>query len=138
MKASVIICTFNRARLLVDTLQAIINQHPPDGGYEIVVVDNNSSDETRLVAEQAAARVPVCVRYVFEADQGLSLARNAGIRAAKGEIVAFVDDDVDAGPHWLRTILVPFSDQRVACVGGPIRPIWLDVRPPWLTKDWEG
>lgn len=136
--ASVVVCTFNRANLLRATIEALRTQAPVSGGYEVIVVDNNSSDDTRTVAEQLAGESAIPIRYLFEPNQGLSFARNAGVRIASGEIVAFVDDDVHAERGWLRALVAPFRDGRVACAGGPIRPIWPFLRPAWLTKDWEG
>ncbi len=138
MKPSVIVCTFNRADLLRETLLALRNQEPCPDGYEIVVVDNNSTDATRAVTEQLAAEPGVPIRYVFEGVQGLSFARNAGIRASTGDVIAFVDDDVDVVRGWVHAISSPLSDAGVACTGGPIRPMWPLERPTWLTKDWEG
>lgn len=136
--ASVVVCTFNREALLADTLQALIRQRAPDGGFEILVVDNNSTDETRAVTERVAAHAPVPVRYLFEPQQGLSFARNAGIGAATGSVIAFIDDDVDVGPEWLSALVEPFADSSVGCTGGPIRPKWPLDRPAWITSDWEG
>ncbi|MBJ6801032.1 glycoside hydrolase family 99-like domain-containing protein [Geomonas propionica] len=136
MKASVIICTYNRVELLRDSIAAIQKQQFPAADFEIVVVDNNSSDDTRAVTEQAAASSEVAIKYIFEARQGLSFARNAGIENAAGEIVAFVDDDIDAEPGWLAAIVDAFADADVACAGGPIRPVWPSERPAWLSDDW--
>lgn len=138
MTASVVVCTFNRAGLLSETLKALKAQQAPPAGYEILVVDNNSSDDTRVVTEQLAAEAGAPIRYIFEKAQGLSFARNTGIREATGEAVAFVDDDVDLGADWLNALLAPLADSSVACTGGPVRPIWPAERPSWLTKDWEG
>jgi GT2 family glycosyltransferase len=138
MTASVVVCTFNRAPLLLETLHALLVQRAPEGGFEILVVDNNSADATRSATERLAAESPVPVRYVFEPRQGLSFARNTGIHASRGAIVAFVDDDVDMEPEWLRALLAPFTDPTVACTGGPIRPKWPIDRPAWVSDDWLG
>jgi glycosyltransferase involved in cell wall biosynthesis/ubiquinone/menaquinone biosynthesis C-methylase UbiE len=137
-KASVIICTYNRSDLLRESLHAVTRQDFPPDRYEIIVVDNNSTDDTRAVTESVAASSPVPIRYVFEKNQGLSFARNAGIRSAEGEVVAFVDDDIDAGCGWLQAIVAAFEDPGIACAGGPIRPIWPFERPDWLTDKWVG
>ncbi|MBJ6751579.1 glycosyltransferase [Geomonas anaerohicana] len=137
-KVSVVICTHNRAELLRDSIAAVCNQDFPRSEYEVLVVDNNSTDDTRQTTETLQATSPVPIRYIFEARQGLSFARNTGIRNAKGEIVAFVDDDIDAEQGWLRAICEAFDDKTVACAGGPIRPVWPGERPQWLTRDWEG
>lgn len=136
MKISVVICTYNRAQMLVESIRAIINQNFPSNGFEIIIVDNNSSDNTKQIVEKFLPRSKVSIRYLFEGKQGLSFARNTGINAASGEIVAFVDDDIDAGNDWLTAVVEAFSSSHVACVGGPIRPIWLVEKPKWLTEQW--
>ena len=99
---SVVLCTWNRAALLEGALNALVSQtDPPD--HEIVVVDNDSTDESRLVIERYAAAHPQ-VRYVFEGIAGLSHARNTGVAHTTGRVVAFTDDDVRVPPDWLRSI----------------------------------
>jgi hypothetical protein len=93
MKYSVVIATYNRARDLRDTLQSLAGLDA-DGPWEVIVVDNNSPDDTRQVVASMAAGFPVELRYVFEREQGRSPALNAGIRAARGRIIATTDDDV--------------------------------------------
>src|SRR5207302_9381358 len=89
---SVVVPTFNRARNISTILESLLAQDT-DLPYEIIVVDNNSSDETGAVTRVHEARGDGKLRYIFQREQGLSLARNAGIAAAKGEVIAFVDDD---------------------------------------------
>ena len=102
---SVIICTYNRAVLLDRALMAFRDQKNPPS-TEIIVVDNNSNDDTaervRRCTEVLRPVVPVI--YVFEPKQGLSRARNAGIAAARGDILAFLDDDAIPSPNWLAAI----------------------------------
>ncbi len=93
MKYSVVIATHNRAADLRDTLASLAALQP-DGPWEVIVVDNNSPDHTRQVVEAAAPTFPVALRYLFEARQGRSPALNAGISAARGQIIATTDDDV--------------------------------------------
>jgi glycosyltransferase involved in cell wall biosynthesis/coenzyme F420-reducing hydrogenase beta subunit/polysaccharide pyruvyl transferase WcaK-like protein/lipopolysaccharide biosynthesis regulator YciM len=137
LQASVIICTYNRSALLAESLKSLIQQSFPSDRFEILVVDNNSTDNTREVTESFASNSPVSVRYIFEKEQGLSIARNTGIRNAKGEIIAFVDDDIHADENWLSAIVGAYEDPSVGCAGGPIRPIWLGQKPSWLDKMWE-
>jgi lipopolysaccharide biosynthesis protein/glycosyltransferase involved in cell wall biosynthesis len=137
MKVSVIICTYNRVALLKDSILAMQKQKFPLARFEIIVIDNNSTDDTRAATESLAISSPVSIRYIFEGNQGLSFARNAGIRAAKGDIVAFVDDDIDAESGWLGAIVAAFEKSDVMCAGGPIRPIWPGEKPSWLSPDWE-
>ena len=100
MKYSVVIATYNRAADLRQTLASLAGLRP-DGPWEVIVVDNNSPDDTRAVVEQAAATFPVELRYLFEREQGRSPALNTGIRAARGDIIATTDDDVRVPADWL-------------------------------------
>ena len=100
MKFSIVVATYNRAADLRETLTSLATLSP-NGDWEVIVVDNNSTDNTRTIIETAAAQFPVNLRYVFEARQGRSPALNAGIRAARGRIIATTDDDVRVAPDWL-------------------------------------
>ena len=94
---SVVICTYNRADLLPAAIDDVLAQdHPETPPFELLVVDNHSSDATLAVVEAAAAR-DARVRYLFEPRQGLSHARNAAIAAARAAVIAFTDDDVRVG-----------------------------------------
>jgi len=75
--------------------------------------------------------------YVYEGRQGLSFARNTGIQRAKGEIIVFTDDDVEAEAGWLDAIVAAFDNDDIVCVGGPIRPIWPLAKQEWLTENWQ-
>lgn len=130
LSASVLICTFNRADLLRETLESmrpIVSARP----WSIVVVDNNSSDGTRAVVDDVAATLPVPVDYVFEPRQGKSYALNTGLERCNSDIVVFTDDDVRVGPEWLLSgarALAGGADY----VGGPVIPIWAAPPPAWL------
>lgn len=121
MKLSVLICTRNRAKSLVATLERFFAQ-TFTGDYELVIVDNASTDETRQVAESFIVRFPDRVRYLFEGKPGLSRARNAAIRAATGEIIVFTDDDVLVAENWLAEIEREFAeDPNLFQLGGRVR-----------------
>jgi glycosyltransferase involved in cell wall biosynthesis len=106
---------------------------PPDVGYEVLVVDNNSSDDTAAVARKFTEQPSSIFRYVFEPAQGLSFARNRGTKEARGEIVAFIDDDAIADPDWLAQLLTTYErEPRAACVGGKV----VLQFPPGLLPDW--
>ena len=92
MRISVCIGTYNRADLLIKTLESVRASTYPHDNMEVIVIDNNSTDATKHVAESAAPWFPH-FKYLFEKRQGLSYARNAGIRASAGEIICFLDDD---------------------------------------------
>ena len=99
MRITVILCTLNRCQSLAETLESIAISTLPDSvDWEILVVDNNSTDHTREVVEEFGRRYPDRFRYIFEPRPGKSYALNAGIREAQGEILAFTDDDVTVEP----------------------------------------
>ena len=133
---SVVVTTFNRCAILPAAIESLLAQNTPELKYELIVVDNNSTDHTRQVVESFIARGHGNVRYVFEPKQGPSHGRNAGIANAKGEIIAFTDDDVRPEKDWLRNIKQAFdSYTEVECVGGKILPRWSSEPPRWLTVD---
>jgi glycosyltransferase involved in cell wall biosynthesis len=103
--------------------------------YEIIVVDNNSGDETVEIVNEVAKRGATSIEYILETRQGLSYARNTGVGHAKGEIVAFLDDDAEADRHWLSSLLEVYESLPDAwAAGGPVRPIWDARRPEWLDE----
>ena len=130
MKFSVIIPTYNRADELPRTLESLSGLVVADP-WEVIVVDNNSSDNTREVVEGITS-YPVPLRYVFEREQGRSAALNAGIRAASGDILAVTDDDVRIDPHWLTNAERALRELKCEYVGGKALPIWGGERPRWL------
>lgn len=134
MKISVIVCTYNQAERLRKMLGSLREAEIPDNlSYEIILVDNNSDDHTRFVLEEDAQYYKSKIRYVFEEKRGLSNARNRGIKEARGEIIAFTDDDVIADKYWIQNTEKAFKEHKdAACVGGKILPIWEVSRPKWL------
>jgi glycosyltransferase involved in cell wall biosynthesis len=137
---SVVLSTFNRAHLLESAIKRLQDQAPSTPSYEIIVVDNNSSDRTQAVVQDVAAHSARPLRYVFEPRQGLSHARNAGIAAASAPIVAFTDDDVLVAKEWVLVIKERFDAfPDVECLGGRTVPVWPVPPPPWLTSlHWVG
>lgn len=133
---SVVVCTYNRAASLKSTLEGFSGLTlPSDFDWELIVVDNNSKDKTREVIQEFAKTAGSSVRYVFESRQGKSAAMNAGVAAAKGEIVAFTDDDVLLHPEWLLNLKRAFDEFDCAGVGGRIVPVWRDPKPEWLEME---
>ncbi len=122
IKISVVICTCNRAESLKRTLNSIMAMSvPKDLPWELIVVDNNSSDNTKEIFEEYKIKSGSNVVYVFEEKRGLANARNSGIQKAKGEIIAFTDDDVIVDKNWLYYILKEFeSDASLSLVGGRV------------------
>jgi glycosyltransferase involved in cell wall biosynthesis len=102
--------------------------------WEAIVVDNNSSDETRAVVERHMPGFPVVLRYLFESTQGRSSALNAGIAAARGSVLVFTDDDVRVVDGWVDAACGPLTGAHatVGYTGGPVRPIWGASPPRWL------
>jgi glycosyltransferase involved in cell wall biosynthesis len=131
MKYSIVIATYKRAADLGETLASLAALQP-DGPWEVIVVDNNSPDDTRGVVERAARTFPVELRYLVEREQGRSPALNAGIRAARGEIVATTDDDVRVPADWLNRAAEGLERLQCDYVGGRVLPIWGGPRPVWL------
>jgi glucosyl-dolichyl phosphate glucuronosyltransferase len=129
---SVLICTYNRAELLEQTLEALSHAITPDRcAVEIVVVDNNSTDDTAAVVRRAAASAPWPVRYAREQQQGKSFALNAGLSVAEGDVIALTDDDVLPSVDWLKRILSNFrSADDVVFVFGKVLPRWAVSPPP--------
>lgn len=132
---SVVICTYNRSSLLVRALESLEFQEPADLAYEVLVVDNNSTDDTRIVAQRFVAKNYHRFRYLFEPKQGLSYARNAGIAEARAENIAFTDDDVRVNSDWVSRIKAGFAAEPDAdFLGGKVLPDWGSTPPAWLTR----
>jgi len=136
LNVTVVICTYNRSKILATTLSSVAaSQLPAQIRWEVLVVDNNSSDGTRKVVEEFCNCHPGRFRYVFEAIQGLSHARNSGIRHARGEIIAFTDDDVIVEPTWLWNLTCSLASDRWVGAGGRILPTDNFSPPRWLVLD---
>ncbi len=139
MDLSVIICTFNRSYNLRRCFEGLARQRDADQmAWEVVLVDNNSKDETARVAARLAGTLPIPMRYVFEGEQGLSAARNRGVRESLGRYLLFIDDDILVTPRWLRSAWDAFQASKADAVGGRIH---LDpsVRlPEWIDEEMQG
>ena len=136
MDFSVIVCTYNRARNLPRCLGALARQQGAESiRWEVLVVDNNSTDDTRDVVQRLAEELPIDVRYTHEPQQGLNYARNTGIRESRGTFFSYVDDDIEVSPGWLAALHANFRANDADAVGGRIH---LDpsVRlPRWIQDD---
>jgi len=138
-RVSIVICTYNRAAQLQDGLQAIESQDTRGiPAIEVVIVDNNSADETRAVVEAYSRRSRFAVKYVPEPRQGIGYARNAGINAASGDVILYIDDDAQADPDWARAMVRCFMETDADIVGGSIIPVWVVARPSWLSDEHLG
>lgn len=135
MDASIIICTYNRSESLKRTLSSIASMnHPVDRSWEVIVIDNNSSDGTKSVVDEFSRRCEQDVIYLYERTQGKSFALNRGVEAARGEILVFTDDDVLVHADWLKNILRNFKETDASCLGGKILLEWDVSRPEWLGR----
>jgi glucosyl-dolichyl phosphate glucuronosyltransferase len=136
MKITVILCTFNRCQSLSKALESVAAQILPNSSeWEVLVVDNNSSDQTRELAVDYSHRYPGRFRYLFEPQQGKSHALNRGVHESNGEVLAFMDDDVTVEPTWLSNITAPLQRGTWAGVGGRIVPPLDFSPPPWLALE---
>lgn len=129
---SVIIPTHSRCEYLRNTVISLQRQNFSKDDYEIIVVDNNSRDETSEVVKECNKNGKKKIIYVKEPDIGLHNARHTGAKAAKGEILAYVDDDVICDKNWLSELIKPYGDPQVGCVGGKILPKWKAKSPEWI------
>lgn len=132
---SIAICTYNNAKKLAVALESLRGLVCPDAlAYEILVIDNNSHDETREVVARYRDVWGPRVRYIFEGVQGLSHARNRALQEAHGEIVSYLDDDVKVDPRWLSAVVSAFEAHSAAIVGGRSYLIYPSRRPSWLPE----
>jgi glycosyltransferase involved in cell wall biosynthesis len=136
---SAIIPTHNRVDHLLKAIESVSDQSLDKKLYEIIVVDNASSDETKkMVLERSNARISN-LRYLYESQIGLTAARNSGWQNASGKYIVYMDDDAIASFHWLEKIVWVFEnvEPMPGVVGGKIEPIWETEKPKWLTTQLE-
>lgn len=131
---SVVICTYNREKFLRDSLDSIAQQTAAKAVFELIIVNNNSTDQTDEISRSFVAEHPnLQVRYVIEKQQGLSFARNRGIVEAKGRYITFIDDDAIAAPNFIEQILDFFHHHPEAiAVGGKVLAKFETEPPSWL------
>lgn len=133
MTITVILCTYNRCRSLAKALGSVaVSTLPTVVDWDVLVVDNNSSDQTREVVEDYCRQYPGRFHYLFEPQQGKSYALNSAIQAARGDILAFMDDDVTVEPLWLQNLTAALSDGQWVGAGGRILPEQTFSPPRWL------
>lgn len=133
---SVIIPTRDRADLLRKALHSLLPQTMARERFEVLVVDNGSSDHTREIVSGMGKQL-ANLHYLFTATPGLHAARHCGMKKAQGDVLAFVDDDVEAQPTWLEGIADGFSRSAVAMVGGKCLPKFACAPPRWLRQRWS-
>lgn len=133
MKASIIIPTFKRVEFLHDALSSIIAQDFPKTDYDILVVDNAPYPTPELEALCKSESLPI-LRYIHEPRNGLHNARHAGAKAATGDILIYIDDDVLCQSGWLSAMVAPYIDPLVAAVAGRVT-LRYEIKPDdWLTQ----
>jgi glycosyltransferase involved in cell wall biosynthesis len=134
VRVTVAVITYNRSRYLREALGGIVRQGYPPERWELLVVDNNSSDDTREVVASFALSIPA-PRHIVEMRQGLDHGRNRAIAEARGDIIVLADDDILVGPDWLEQMVAPFSGEsshKIGVVGGEVVPVFPDGMPAWL------
>jgi glucosyl-dolichyl phosphate glucuronosyltransferase len=136
VRISAVICTHNRLGYARAALSSLLGQSLAPSVFEILVVDNASTDGTFDALSAEFGQAPN-LRLLREPRLGLSHARNTGWREAKGEFVAYLDDDAQAAPGWLEAVLAAFALRQPApgCVAGRILPHWEAPRPAWLSDE---
>jgi glucosyl-dolichyl phosphate glucuronosyltransferase len=133
VRYSIIVPTYNRADELRETLASLAAITTTDG-WEVVIVDNNCTDDTPVVVRDAAVRFPVPLKYVFEQVPGRCAALNAGIAQARGELLVTIDDDVRVEPDYLDRVGRSFAALQCDYIGGRVLPLWRGQRPSWLPE----
>lgn len=133
---SVIIPTRNRANYLSVVLESILKQDLPINTFEVIVVDNGSTDNTKQVCESFSSALSN-LKYVFVPQPGLHIGRHAGFEAAKSDLLVYADDDIRASSSWLSSIFESFNDPHVHLVGGRYLPDYEVDPPEWLKAFWR-
>jgi glycosyltransferase involved in cell wall biosynthesis len=128
-KLSIIICTYNRCFLLKETIDSILQHIDPAHNFELLIVDNNSNDETQLICSEYLNNKSF--RYILEGNQGLSNARNRGIKESDGEHLVFLDDDIVVNEFYFPILIKTFKTADI--VGGKVLPYKVEI-PEWLPK----
>ena len=136
MKITVIVCTYNRSRTLANTLEGVAASRVDDSvQWEVLVVDNNSTDRTREVVEDLCRRYPARFRYLLEPQGGKSYALNTAVRESRGDVLAFMDDDVTVEPTWIENLTGALVGGKWAGVGGRTLLAEAFSPPDWMTMD---
>lgn len=132
---SVIVCTYNRDKYIYNVLKSIAVNDFPHSEYEIVLVNNNSMDNTEAECKRFQLDYPaIDFNYYVETNQGLSYARNLGIQKAKGDIVIYVDDDATVNKVYIQTYFDFFiNNPNIDAAGGPILPVYETAEPKWMS-----
>ncbi|MGQ1787114.1 glycosyltransferase family 2 protein [Saccharicrinis sp. GN24d3] len=131
---TIIVCTYNRAEILKECLEALFNQTAPQSTYEVLVVDNNSPDHTKQVV-QSFQQTHANLRYYLEEKQGLSHARNAGYLNTNAEWIGYMDDDGKAHTDYIEKTLEVINNHDFDCFGGRYHAWYRTPKPKWINKE---
>jgi len=138
IQISAIVCTYNRADMLEKAMESLARQTLDPAFYEIIIVDNASTDATsRIVSNFKNSHKRLNIDFIGEARMGLGYARNTGFRQARGEYVAFMDDDARADKIWLVHALEVMAQIKPAVLGGPVYPFYNSSKPVWFKDEYE-
>jgi len=136
MFLSVIIPTRNRARYLSGALESLTRQTNTRDNFEVIVVDNGSTDNTQEICASFTDRIPQ-LRYFYEETAGLHTGRHRGMKTANSDILVYGDDDIEATPTWLEGVAEAFGEKGIVLVGGKVLPKFESEPPVWITRTWE-
>jgi len=135
MRFSVIVCTYNREKYVGESLRAICRQTFATSYFELLLIDNNSPDNTQSVFDDVSREFPdVHMRYILETDQGISYARNRGIKESRGEYIVFIDDDETIDDFYLTKLddyLNKYPEARLGATA--VLPVYETQVPKWMS-----
>ncbi len=134
LKLNIVIATCNRASLLKDCLESICRQESGDFTFDVIIADNNSTDDTKKIAEIYKTKLSGRLQYLFQPVQGKVNALNQAVQHAQGDILIFTDDDVTTDSRWLINIVECFKKYDCDGVGGRILPSYPPETPEWVKK----
>jgi len=135
VELSVIIPTRNRVKLLKKTISSLLDQTMNKENYEILVIDNGSSDNTKNMVESFMDKINI--KYFYDDNPGLHTGRHKGLEESKSDVLVYCDDDIEALPTWLEGIKESFEDKKVVLVGGKNLPEYEITPPEWITEMWN-
>lgn len=133
---SIIICTFNRSGLLNNCLETLALQTECSKKFEVLVIDNNSMDDTEKVVSNYHNKIPD-LRYIFEVKQGLSYARNTGCLESNGDYIVYLDDDAKVHQDYINNLMNVIEKYSPDIFGGPVYPYYTTKKPWWFSDEYE-
>lgn len=133
---SVIVCTYNREKYIGQCLAHLANQSADKSVYEVIIVNNNSTDNSESIIKDTISNYPeIRFAYFIEMNQGHTYSRNRGISESSGEILAFIDDDAFVGAKYCQSLIEYFKkNSSVSAIGGKIIPVYEESEPNWISK----